>query len=80
MDVLRSANFFSTFSRSLFDAPPPPKDDDKDVVENDASLLVELIDIICEGRAEADVSGDAFVGVKALTTAPTALALLIFCV
>jgi hypothetical protein len=81
MEVLRSANFFSTLSTSLplltlFDAPP--------------TNGVSFIDIICEAEREGGAGafcllatlpadkGEEVAGVSALTTAPTAFALLIF--
>ena len=73
-DVLRSANFFSTLSRSVLldDAP------------NDVSLLMETVWDVVGGSSrrstdEADVAETTF-GESAFTTAPTAFALLIFCV
>ena len=89
--VFRSANFFSTFSKSLpfLAAPPDTAGEDRSGV----SLVTELIDIICDevdrggGGAclyvpDVPYIGEPVVtaGESALTTAPTAFALLIFCV
>ena len=89
--VLRSANFFSTFSKSLpfLAAPPDTAAEDR----RDVSFVTELIDIIwdevdrggcavCLYVPDAAYTGEPVVtaGESALTTAPTALALLIFCV